>query len=246
MLDTQKIALVTGANKGIGKHVAHQLAQRGVFVLAGSRDLARGAATVDEFTGEGLASRVVTLDVTSDASVAAAVADVVAGPARLDILVNNAGITSGLDSVATMSVDDVRRTYETNVFGVVRATNAFLPLLRESSAPRIVNVSSGLGSLSMMSDPNFAFADLNNGAYQSSKAALNALTILYAKELRAEGFKINAVSPGYRATDLRRRCLWHRERRQSTGARSEYHPRATGSAGVLRRGLDLRSSRAAG
>ena len=98
----------------------------------------------------------------------------------------------------------MRRTYETNVFGVVAVTNALLPLLRRSPAPRIVNVSSGLGSLSIMSDPAFAFADLNNAAYQSSKTALNALTVLYAKELRSAGIKVNAVCPGYRATDLNR------------------------------------------
>lgn len=115
---------------------------------------------------------------------------------------NNAGITSGLDSASRMSIDDLRRTYETNVFGVAATINTFLPLLRQSPSPRIVNVSSGLGSLTLLSDPKFRFAELNNAAYQSSKTALNALTVLYTKDLAKEGFKVNAVSPGYRATEL--------------------------------------------
>jgi NAD(P)-dependent dehydrogenase (short-subunit alcohol dehydrogenase family) len=204
MTDEQKIALVTGANKGIGKHIARQLAQAGLLVFVGSRDRARGKVAVDELAAEGLSVRLLLLDVTERASVTAAAEQLDHDPGHLDVLVNNAGITSGLEPASRVSVDDMRRTYETNVFGVVAVTNAMLPLLRRSPAPRIVNVSSGLGSLSIMSDPTFAIADQNNAAYQSSKTALNALTVLYAKDLRSAGIKVNAVCPGYRATDLNR------------------------------------------
>jgi len=197
-----RVAVVTGANKGIGKHIARQLAQAGLLVFIGSRNHARGQAAVDELRSEGLSVRLLGLDVTDSASIARAAAQIARDPGRLDVLVNNAGITSGLDAASRMSVDDLRRTYETNVFGVVATINAFLPLLRQSPSPRIVNVSSGLGSLTLLSDPAFPFAALNNAAYQSSKTALNALTVLYAKDLAKEGFKVNAVSPGYRATDL--------------------------------------------
>jgi NAD(P)-dependent dehydrogenase (short-subunit alcohol dehydrogenase family) len=204
MTDQQKIALVTGANKGIGKHIARQLAQAGLLVFVGSRDRARGRVAVDELAAEGLSVRLLPLDVTDPVSVMAAAEQLDQDPGHLDVLVNNAGITSGLEPASQVSVNDIRRTYETNVFGVVAVTNALLPLLRRSPAPRIVNVSSGLGSLSIMSDPTFAFADLNNAAYQSSKTALNALTVLYAKDLHSAGIKVNAVCPGYRATDLNR------------------------------------------
>jgi NAD(P)-dependent dehydrogenase (short-subunit alcohol dehydrogenase family) len=149
-----------------------------------------------------LSVRLLPLDVTDLVSVMAAAEELGQDPGSLDVLVNNAGIASGLEPASQVSLDDMRRTYETNVFGVVAVTNALLPLLRRSPAARIVNVSSGLGSLSLMSDPAFEFADLNNAAYQSSKTALNALTVLYAKDLRSAGIKVNAVCPGYRATDL--------------------------------------------
>lgn len=193
MAHLSKIALVTGANKGVGRQIARQLAQAGVTVLAGSRDAARGQRAVDELRAEGLDVRRLQLDVTDAASVAAAAAQV----ESLDILVNNAGISSGYDTPSRMTLDDLRRTYETNVFGVVAVTNAFLPVLLRSPSPRIVNVSSEVGSLTLMDR-----VPINVGGYQSSKAALNALTILYAKELRDTPMKVNAVTPGYVATDL--------------------------------------------
>ena len=202
MTDEQDIALVTGANKGIGKHIARQLAQAGLLVFVGSRDRARGQSAVNELAAEGLSVRLLPLDVTDPVSVAAAADQLDQYPGHLDVLVNNAGITSGLEPASKVTVDDMRRTFETNVFGVVAVTNAMLPLLRRSPAARIVNVSSGLGSLSIISDPEFA--GLSFAAYQSSKTALNALTVLYAKELRSAGIKVNAVCPGYRATDLNR------------------------------------------
>jgi NADP-dependent 3-hydroxy acid dehydrogenase YdfG len=196
-----RVALVTGANKGIGLHIARQ-AQRGLLVLVGSRDVERGGrAAVAELVGEGLDVRLLVLDVTDEASVAAAAEQVGADPGRLDVLVNNAGIASGLAPTSEVQVTDLRRTYETNVFGVVAVTNALLPLLRRSPAPRIVNVSSGLGSLTMLSDPGFPFAELNNAAYQSSKMALNAFGALRQGAARGggEGQRGQPRPPGHRA-----------------------------------------------
>lgn len=197
---SERVAVVTGANKGIGRHITQQLAEQGVTVYLGSRDRDRGTQTVAELVDAGLNVRLLLLDVTDPSSIDAAVAQVGAEAGRLDTLVNNAGMTSGRDPASTVTLDDIRRTYETNVLGVVAVTNAFLPLLRASASPRIVNISSGMGSAKFASQE--MFGPRNLAAYQSSKAALNMLTVLYAVELRSEGFLVNAVSPGYRATDL--------------------------------------------
>lgn len=190
-------ALVTGANKGIGKHIAGQLAGAGLTVYVGARDAARGQAAVDEI---GANARLLTLDVTDPGSISGAAREIDA----LDVLVNNAGIGADLRSAPNADVEAFRRAYETNVFGVVAVTNAFLPLLRRSTQPRIVNVSSGTGSLTRSTDPDSGFATGAGGAaaYRSSKTALNALTVLYALDLEAGGFKVNALAPGLRATDL--------------------------------------------
>jgi NAD(P)-dependent dehydrogenase (short-subunit alcohol dehydrogenase family) len=192
-------ALVTGATGGIGAHIARQLAEQGWTVLVGARDAARGEAVAGQFGG-----RALVLDVTDADSVAAAAASV----STLDVLVNNAGIS--LDTGALVTETDVevfRRTYETNVFGVVAVTNAFLPALRRSAHPRIVNVSSGTGSLTWSTGPNPQFdyqaAGTGSGAaYRSSKTALDALTVFYAQALAHDGFKVNALAPGLRATNL--------------------------------------------
>ncbi|MBO0677869.1 SDR family oxidoreductase [Mycolicibacterium sp. S2-37] len=199
---TSKIVLVTGGNRGIGNHIVSQLARQGAHVYLAARDASRGRAAADVLTDQNLEVEFIHLDVTDAASVAAAAARVDEANGRLDVLVNNAAITSGLEPASAMTTENLRRTYETNVFGVATVTNAFLPLLRRSPAPRIVNVSSGMGSISMIADPDVELTKLNQAAYQSSKAALNALTVLYANELRDEGVKVNAVCPGYRATRL--------------------------------------------
>lgn len=191
-------ALVTGATNGIGKEIARQLLAAGLAVYVGARDAQRGQATVQEL---GAKARILELDVTDGASIGAAAAAV----DQLDVLINNAGIS--LDDVPPTDVDvDVfRRTYETNVFGVVAVTNAFLPVLRDSARPRIVNVSSGTGSLGWSTQPNPQFPFKTGGraaAYRSSKSALNALTIFYGQALDDEGFKVNALAPGLRATNL--------------------------------------------
>ena len=199
MHEDKKIALVTGANKGIGKHVARQLAEAGLTVLLGSRDVARGQSTVDELDGD---VRLAVLDVTDAGSVSTLAKQVETEFGRLDVLVNNAAISPGAQTPSETDLGDLRAAYETNVFGVVRVTNAFLPLLRESAAPRIVNVSSGLGSFAVMTRLTGEYSEFKAIAYQTSKAALNAVTVLYAKELHGTAFKVNAVSPGYRKTDL--------------------------------------------
>jgi NAD(P)-dependent dehydrogenase (short-subunit alcohol dehydrogenase family) len=163
----------------------------------GSRDADRGQQAVDEI---GAGARLLVLDVTDPDSIEKATTRV----DRLDILVNNAGISPSLTPPADAEVEEFRRTYETNVFGVLAVTNAFLPALRRSPNPRIVNVSSGTASLTWSTTPNPQFTPGGGGAaaYRSSKAALNALTLLYAQTLAAEGFKVNALAPGLRATDL--------------------------------------------
>ncbi|WP_046733916.1 SDR family oxidoreductase [Streptomyces humi] len=192
-----RTALVTGANKGIGFHVARLLAAEGFLVHLGSRDAGRGARAVAEI---GSGARLLVLDVTDPGSVERAAAAV----DRLDVLVNNAGVQPVVGPPGETAVADFRRTYETDVFGVVAVTNAFLPVLRRSAHPRVVNVSSGAASLTWSTHPNpqFAHGSPRSAAYRSAKAALNALTVLYAQELAADGIKVNALAPGARATDL--------------------------------------------
>ena len=200
------IALVTGANQGIGREIAGQLAALGhtVVVAARSVDAAEHAAL--QIRDEGGDAAAVALDVTDPASVAAAAATIRQRYGRLDALVNNAGISHrpGADFArqlpASADVDHVRFVFETNVFGVVTVTSAFLPLLRLSAAPRIVNVSSSAGSLASTSDP--ANADPIALGYVPSKTALTSLTIQYARGLAAEGILVNAVCPGFVATAL--------------------------------------------
>ncbi len=197
-------ALVTGANKGIGKEIARQLADAGLTVYVGSRDAGRGQQAVDEI---GAGSRLLVLDVTESKSIADAAQQV----DDLDILVNNAGIMVDSSTAPEADVESFRRTYETNLFAVVAVTNAFLPALRRSARPRIVNISSGTGSLTWSTGPNPQFrsaasATGSGAAYRSSKTALNALTVFYAQALAAEGFKVNALAPGLRATGLNARA----------------------------------------
>jgi NAD(P)-dependent dehydrogenase (short-subunit alcohol dehydrogenase family) len=199
---TNSTALVTGANTGIGEEIARQLAAAGLTVYVGSRTIERGRRAVEEIAGN---ARLLVVDVTDAASVADAAAQV----QDLDVLVNNAGVMIDGRAATDADVDSFRRTYETNVFGVVAVTNAFLPALRRSAHPRIVNVSSGTGSLAWSTGPNPQFPHETGGtgaAYRSSKTALNALTVYYAQALASGGFKVNALAPGLRATDLNARA----------------------------------------
>ncbi|MFF4339392.1 SDR family NAD(P)-dependent oxidoreductase [Kitasatospora sp. NPDC001540] len=206
MTTPRKIALVTGANKGIGKETARGLAALGTTVLIGARDAERGEAAAEELRADGADARFLPLDVTDGNSVRAAAEWIDATFGRLDVLVNNAGIAVGHRKPSETSAATVREVYETNVFGVIAVTNAVLPLLRRSAAGRVVNMSSELGSLSHLSDPDGPWAAHTAVLlpYCTSKSALNAVTVLYANELRAEGILVNAVSPGYCATDLNR------------------------------------------
>ncbi len=194
-------ALVTGASTGIGKEIARQLADAGCIVHVGARDAHRGELAVKEIGGS---ARLLVLDVTDERSIARAARQV----DRLDILVNNAGIGDDVLTAGEADVDSFRRTYETNVFGVLAVTNAFLPALRRSTRARIVNISSGTGSLTWSADPQHEFAAAGGAAaaYRSSKSALNAVTLFYSQELAGHGFKVNALAPGARATGLNARA----------------------------------------
>jgi NAD(P)-dependent dehydrogenase (short-subunit alcohol dehydrogenase family) len=199
-----RVAVVTGANKGIGLEIARQLGREGITVFLGARDALRGRAAAEKLRAEGVDARPLPLDVTDDASVSAAAASLEQSEGRLDILVNNAGIAIDDGPPSRVSLDAVRRTYETNVFGVIRTTQALLPLLRRSDAGRIVNLSSGLGSLTRNSDPTWDYASVKFLAYNSSKTALNMITVQFAYELRTTPIKVNAADPGYVATDMNR------------------------------------------
>ncbi len=211
MTENSRIALVTGANQGIGLQIATDLAASGLTVVLASRNLDRGKVAAQALKGD---VHPIQLDVTDDASIRAAVAEVEQRFGRLDILVNNAAISraNGPESetmqdyiqrsrATLISVGEVRSIWETNVFGVLAVTQAFIPLLRKSPAARIVNVSSNLGSLTMLSGPNPYRAVFNPG-YGASKTALNAITVAFAIDLEAEGIKVNAVTPGFTSTAL--------------------------------------------
>lgn len=204
MADTvQRIALVTGANKGIGYEIARQLAQAGVSVFLGARDAARGAAAADKLVAEGLTVAFIPLDICDSASIAAAAAKIATEHGRLDILVNNAGISvAGDGAPGTVSIDVVRQTLETNFFGALAVTQGVLPLLRKSEAGRIVNVSSTLGSLKLNNDPAYSGYEVRLAGYNTSKAALNMLTVQLANELRDTRITAVSVCPGLTQTDL--------------------------------------------
>ncbi|MEH3052645.1 MAG: SDR family oxidoreductase [Patulibacter minatonensis] len=202
-MTTQQTALVTGANKGIGFEIARGLGKLGWSVGVGARDPERLADAVERLRSAGVDAFAVELDVTDDASVRAA-ARLLEERGRLDALVNNAGITGGMpQEPTTVDIETMRAAVETNVFGVVRVTNALLPLLRRAPSPRIVNVSSTVGSLTYQSDPEAAaFAGPIALAYSPSKTYLNGVLLHYVRALEGTGVLMNNVCPGYVATDL--------------------------------------------
>jgi NAD(P)-dependent dehydrogenase (short-subunit alcohol dehydrogenase family) len=202
---SETVALITGANKGIGLETARQLGSRGITVLIGARDSAKGEEAATVLKAEGITAYPVTIDVTDTASIAAAAGKVEARFGKLDILVNNAGVLPD-GGVTTSEISDIlwRQTFETNVFGLINTTQAFLPLLRKSEAGRIVNLSSILGSISYASDPD---SPIGGGtgtgtAYAASKAAVNMYTTHLAAELKESPIKVNAVHPGWVKTDM--------------------------------------------
>lgn len=212
IMQDKPVALVTGANQGIGLQIAKELAAKNFTVLVGSRDFARGKEAAKLIEGD---ARALQLDVTYQASIAAAAERIRNELGRLDVLINNAAISNTSkrpgESVAeyakrtrpsNVSLDEVRAVWETNVFGVLAVYQAMLPLLREAPQARIVNVSSGVGSLTRNADPSFLRRSVFGPVYPASKTALNAMTIAMAIELEPEGIKVNAVSPGFTKTNL--------------------------------------------
>lgn len=189
------VTLITGGNKGLGFETARRLIALGHTVYIGARSEERGRKSADA-----LGARFVQLDVTDPESIHGAVVEITDNEGHLDVLINNAGITNGLVNIDDVSADDFRIVYDTNVFGIVRVTQAFLPLLRKSETPVIVNVSSGLGSFARVTDPEMPESKINDLMYTSSKSAVTMLTLQYARSLPE--FRINAADPGPTATDL--------------------------------------------
>jgi len=211
-MQNKRVALVTGANQGIGLQIAKDLVAHGFTVLVGSRDLARGEEAAKTIEGD---ARALQLDVTDQASIAAGAKRIRNEFGRLDVLVNNAAISntrmrpdmsvevySKSTRPSVVSLDEVRAVWETNVFGVLAVTQAMLPLLREAPAARIVNVSSGAGSLTRNAKPAHPWRSIFGPVYPASKTALNAMTLAMAIELEPTGIKVNAACPGYTRTNL--------------------------------------------
>lgn len=200
------VALITGANKGLGFEVARQLAQQEIHVLVGARDPERGKAAVNLLQDEGLSTEFILLDVTDEESVRNAAQRVMEQHGKLDILINNAGINpeypQGITTFEQLSLDLLVKIYETNVFGAFLAIREFLPLLRKSPRGRIVNASSTVGSITDQSNPASMYYGIKTIGYASSKAALNALTVQLAKELSDTPIKVNSSCPGWVKTDL--------------------------------------------
>lgn len=200
----KRVALITGANRGLGFAVARQLAKQDIRVLVAARDLTKGERAAAELRAEGLEAEAVEMDVESPASVEKAVGLVEAHYPKLDVLINNAGVfIEGRDTpIREVPVETFEATFATNVFGVLRVTFAFLPLLHKSTAGRIVNISSALGSIAHFQDPDSPYSPMSAPAYRTSKLALNSLTIQLARELKDTPIKINATSPGWLRTDM--------------------------------------------
>jgi NAD(P)-dependent dehydrogenase (short-subunit alcohol dehydrogenase family) len=206
MAETKKVALITGANKGIGLETARQLGKLGYAVLLGARDVPKGEAAAKQLRADGIDARAVKLDVTRAEDIAAVAQMVQSKFGKLDALVNNAGVMQekGWTQNTTSSTDlnKLRATFETNVFAVVALTQALLPALRQSAAGRVVNMSSILGSLSLQATPGSPTWGTKLFAYNASKAALNMFTIHLAHELRGTKIKVNSAHPGWVKTDL--------------------------------------------
>ena len=203
MPEMEKVALVTGANKGIGFELARQLGRRGMSVLLGARNTQLGEDAAQKLTSEGLDAHALHIDLNQLETIHQAAKQIETEYGQLDVLINNAGIADPADGPpSTANLEAVRRVFDTNLFGTLAVTQAMLPLVRRAPAGRIVNVSSGLGSLALNGDPAWEFAQVKRLGYNSSKAALNMLTVQLAYELRDTKIKVNSANPGFTATDL--------------------------------------------
>ncbi|OWA35472.1 SDR family oxidoreductase [Saccharibacillus sp. O16] len=198
----KQTVFITGANKGIGYETARQLGKQGYFILLGARSEGKGREAVRRLAEEGVEAEYIHIDVANPATIPTAAATIADLTPSLDVLINNAGIGAGGNVPSEQSMEDIRRVYEVNVFGPIQVIQSLLPLLKKAPLGRIVNVSSGLGSLTFNSDPSHEHYAVNPLDYNSSKAALNAVTVMFAKEFVGTPLKINAVDPGYTATDM--------------------------------------------
>ena len=199
-----KSVLITGANRSIGLETAKQLSKKGLFVYLGSRNLEKGTAVVKDLSEKGFENiKAIEIDVTKIDSIIAAKEIIENEQGKLDILINNAGISKGFpESALTTSIEDIQEVFDTNYFGAIKVTQTFLELLKKSDSPRISNITSGLASQTLHSDPNWKYYNVKLASYLPSKTALNAYTILLAYELKDLPFKVNAIDPGYTATDF--------------------------------------------
>lgn len=196
-----KKVLITGANKSIGFETAKQLLALGYYVYLGSRDLEKGIAAAKQLQSANV--QAIQIDISNPQSIAEAREIIGKSSDSLDVLINNAGISGGFPQIpSTTTIETMREVFDTNFFGTIGVTNAFIDLLQKSDAPRIVNVTSGLGSLTLHNDPSWKFYNIKSAAYGPSKTALNAYTIVLAFELKDTAFKVNVVDPGYTATDF--------------------------------------------
>jgi len=199
-----KTVLITGANRSIGLEITKQLSKQGLFVYLGTRELEKGNAVVKQLNEDRFQNiKAIQIDVTNPDSILAAKNIVEKEQGKLDILINNAGISGEFPQNASdTNIKDIQNVFDTNFFGVISVTQAFLELLKKSESPRISNITSGLGSLTLHSDPTWKYYDFKSAAYGTSKTALNAYTIALAFELKDSSFKVNAIDPGYTATDF--------------------------------------------
>ena len=199
-----KTVLITGANRSIGLELVKELSKNGLFVYLGTRDLEKGKAVVNELNQNGFENiKAIQIDVTNPALISEAKSIVESEQGKLDILINNAGISGEFpQSALDTSITAIQNVFDTNFFGVISVTQAFLELLKKSESPRISNITSGLGSLTLHSDPDWKYYNFKSASYGTSKAALNAYTIVLAYELKDLPFKVNVIDPGYTATDF--------------------------------------------